>query len=489
MRKFSIDKVGKQPVLKFLSLILFLGCGWHCAPPPKMDDIDPHSKDLTTKKLFSRSELINLDYPFGRYGTDIPLGDPDVEWQRSHPDIKVFVPTGSGYYNADNEHFLVFNAPKSEELLALWTQSSVEGHGDNHLVLARSSDGENWSLPEYLVGALYGVGGKQASWGFPIVNNKGDIFIFYTKEIDLADNSPQLSGAMGCIVSDDNGNSWSVPKEIVMPRSRYDHPDPSYPKNWIVWQKPIKDQEGKWIAGYTLWTSNEVVKSEKNWVNTDSRSYFMRFMNIDECENAEDIEINWYPENDNGLSVENKTYPHLSTAQEPAMVLLPDGKLFCVMRTMTGYVYYSQSSDNGKSWQKPQMLRYSDSGEGVKHPMSPCPLFKLEDGKYMLIFHNNDGSRLGYDQSKKEWRINVANVVRNPTYFTVGEYKANARQPIWFKEPVEILNTHDVAIPPKMTAEIGTYPSITHFKGKTVLWYPDRKRYLLGKYLDHLLED
>jgi hypothetical protein len=156
---------------------------------------------------------------------------------------------------------------------------------------------------------------------------------------------------------------------------------------------------------------------------------------------------------------------------------------------MTGFVYYSLSSDNGKSWQKPQMLRYSDSGEGIKHPMSPCPLFQLKDGKYLLIFHNNDGSRLGYEQSNKEWQINVANVVRNPTFMTIGEYKADAAQPIWFMEPVEILNTNDVAIPPKMTAEIGTYPSITHFNNKTVLWYPDRKRYLLGKYLDKLLED
>lgn len=487
MGKFSYQKVGKGPLLKFLSLILFIGSTWYCVPSPKKNGIDAQLKNSSNKKLFSRSELISLNYPFGKYGNDIPLGDPDVEWQRSNPDIKVFVPTGSGFYNADNEHFLVFKAPKSEELLALWTQSSVEGYGDNHLVLARSGDGEKWTSPKYLAGSIYGVGGKQASWGFPIVNIKGDIYIFYTKEINLADNSPQLSGAMGCIVSRDNGHTWSEPKEIAMPRSKYDHPNESYPKNWIVWQKPIKDQEGKWIAGYTLWTSNEVVKSEKNWVNTDSRSYFMSFVNMDDCDNPEDIEIEWYPENDKGLTVDNNTYPHLSTAQEPALVLLPNGNLFCVMRTMTGFVYYSVSSDNGKSWEEPKMLRYSDTGEGIKHPMSPCPIFRLEDGRYLLIFHNNNGNRLGYDQSEKNWSINVANVVRNPTFFSVGEFKEDAKQPIWFKEPIEILNTHDVAIPPKMTAEIGTYPSITQFRGNTVLWYPDRKRYLLGKYLDDFL--
>lgn len=28
------------------------------------------------------------------------------------------------------------------------------------------------------------------------------------------------------------------------------------------------------------------------------------------------------------------------------------------------------------------------------------------------------------------------------------------------------------------------YPSITEFQGRTILWYQDRKRFLLGKYLD-----
>jgi len=56
---------------------------------------------------------------FGKYGKNVPLGDPDVEWKRSKPDICVYLPKGSGIYNGDNEHFLVFKAPKSDELLAL----------------------------------------------------------------------------------------------------------------------------------------------------------------------------------------------------------------------------------------------------------------------------------------------------------------------------------------------------------------------------------
>ena len=462
----------------FLSLFFFVLIIVSCSTTEK------NLKKTGVKKLFSRDQLIDMGYPFGKYGKDIPLGDPDIEWKRSNPDIKVFVPTGSGIYNGDNEHFFVFKAPKSEGLLALWTQSSVEGHGDNHLVLARSADAKNWSAPKYLVGSKYGIGGLQASWGFPIVSENGRIYIFYTKEIEIFDNSRQGSGTMGCIYSDDNGFNWTEPEEIKIPRSKYDNPNKKYPKNWIVFQKPIKDKEGKWITGYTLITSKSIMKSEKNWVNSDSRCYFMRFMNIDENPSPEEIQIEWYPENDLGLEVENPVYPHMSVAQEPAVVLLPDGRLFTIMRNMTGYIYYSVSSDNGKTWNVPKMLKYSDNGEGVQHPISPCPLFKMSDGKFILIFHNNTGERLGYNQADKKWKINVANIIRNPTFYTVGEYREDAEQPIWFNEPVEFLNTQDIAVPPKKSAEIGTYPSITEYQGKSILWYPDRKRYLLGKYLD-----
>lgn len=72
----------------------------------------------------------------------------------------------------------------------------------------------------------------------------------------------------------------------------------------------------------------------------------------------------------------------------------------------------------------------------------------------------------------------------------MGEFRANAYQPIWFSQPKQILDTDGVIVGPKRTAEIATYTSLTEWKGKRVLWYPDRKYYLLGKYItDELLSD
>src|ERR1700712_1150509 len=86
------------------------------------------------------------------------------EWKRTRPDVVVYIPKSKD--DGDNEHFLVFPAPKSSELLAIWTQSSVEGHGDNRAMIARSKDGKNWTAPNMITGRK-GTNNAQASWAFP----------------------------------------------------------------------------------------------------------------------------------------------------------------------------------------------------------------------------------------------------------------------------------------------------------------------------------
>ena len=72
----------------------------------------------------------------------------------------------------------------------------------------------------------------------------------------------------------------------------------------------------------------------------------------------------------------------------------------------------------------------------------------------------------------------------------MGEFRADAHQPVWFSRPMQILDTDGITLPPKKTAEIGTYTSLTEWRGRRILWYPDRKHFLLGKYIsDELLAD
>ena len=440
-------------------------------------------------RLMTKQEYIEAGYPFGRYVEGVPKGDPQQEWRRSNPDIVVYRPKTDGDWDGDNEHFLVFRAPKSDELLALWTQSSCEGKGDNHLVLARSSDAVNWSEPEFLVGTRKGTNEPQASWGFPVVSAKGRIYVFYTKEEPLYDISRQCSGSLGCIYSDDNGYSWVDGGSLYMPRVKYDHPDPGVPRNWIVWQIPIRDSKGRYLAGYTLNTSLVHLDRGLQWWQWENRCYFMRFDNIDDNPDPKDIKITWLPESEDGVAIDNPNVPGLSFASEPSCVLLPDGRLFITMRTMTGYIWYAISGDDGVSWTEPRILRYKDDGEKVKHPLSPCPIYKLADGRYILLFHNNDGNMGRFSQFKEKWNFNQLNCLRNPTFIAVGEYRGEAQQPIWFSSPYQLLDTDGIAVGPKGTAEIGTYTSLTYWRERHILWYPDRKYYLLGKYIDEAIEE
>jgi hypothetical protein len=162
--------------------------------------------------------------------------------------------------------------------------------------------------------------------------------------------------------------------------------------------------------------------------------------------------------------------------------------LLVVMRTLTGHPYYSVSKDDGATWRDPEPLLYRDGGETVNHPISPCPLFRLADGRFLLVYHNNDGTLGSHSQWTKVWKTNEANHIRRPTFIALGEFRPQARQPIWFSPPRQILDTDGVIVGPKKTAEVGTYPSLTEWHGRRTLWYPDRKYYLLGRYLpDELL--
>lgn len=410
------------------------------------------------------------------------------EWLRTKPDVVVYLPRGLS--DGDNEHFQVFPSPKGDELLAIWTQSSVEGRGDNRIAFARSLDGVNWSDPVILAGKGPGRNEPQASWAFPVVARTGRIYCFYTKELAKTDVR-QSSGTMGCLYSDDDGFTWIRGADIDVPRTKYDHPDPSYPPNWIVWQQPVRDRRGRWIVGCTRVSSEATVpKPGRNWCDIDSRSAFLRFENLDEGPPPEKLRITWLPRKGAGLEVPHKVYPEISVCQEPAPVLLPDGRLFCVMRTMTGRIAYALSDDDGDTWTKPEALRYRDGGEAVKNPIAPTPLYRIADGRYILLFNNNDGRRGPYNQFGKKWRGNQLNHLRHPAFMAVGEFRPAAHQPLWFSKPRKILDTGGVIFGPKATASVAMYPSLTEWRGDRILWYPDRKHFLLGKRLpDALLED
>jgi hypothetical protein len=141
------------------------------------------------------------------------------------------------------------------------------------------------------------------------------------------------------------------------------------------------------------------------------------------------------------------------------------------------------------SWRPTEILRRQDNGTEMLHPKSPCPLYRLADGRYLLFYHNHDGTGYG---ARGPHDMNA----RRPIFLAVGRYRPGAHQPLWFGEPRLLFDTDGVALGPgNGTVEGGRtwlalYGSLTEVGGERILWYPDRKHFLLGRLLsDELLSD
>ena len=406
--------------------------------------------------------------------------DISTELRRTEPDYVVYVPKSMDGSTNDtgNEHFLVFDGPDGS-LMAVWTQSHHEGHGDHRIVFSRSDDeGESWAEPLRIAGPPAKGEGHQASWGFPLVSQSGRIYVLWNQHQGFADVHHQFTGSMDGRYSDDAGKTWSEPVTIPMPRSPYDHPDPRYHGNWIVWQRPDRLADGKYFVGYTRWLSKMVRRplyadpqGQSHPWSDECVCEFMRFENLDDDPEPQDLSITYTAWGDEALRVPYYLDPLISVAQEPSVVVLPDGRLFCVMRTMAGYIWYSLSSDAGTTWCNPRPLLRRDHGTVIEEPIRCCPIYQLADGRYVLLHHLRLEGRKYEDSAHN----------RRPAYLALGEFRPGAEQPLWFSESKQFMDNDNVGIGPRPRIDLGVYSSITNRGGNDVLWHPDRKFFLVGK--------
>ena len=155
-----------------------------------------------------------------------------------------------------------------------------------------------------------------------------------------------------------------------------------------------------------------------------------------------------------------------------------------VMRTRNGQIWYTVSDDHGHSWRPTEMLRYKDDGEPMENPVSPTPLYRLNDGRYLQLLQNHDG--WGYGAVG----IGDSNSSRRPQFISLGEYRPDAHQPIWFSDPVLLFDTNCVGVPPFYKWWLSMYASLTELNGERIFWYSDRKVFGLGRYItDEMLAE
>ena len=402
--------------------------------------------------------------------------DPSIDMDVVPHDYVVYVPKQprneserdfSAIGDTFNDHFHVLDDPSRGMLYAFWTQGSHEACEDEHIAFSKSSDkGKTWTEPVLLAGSHDRVNPTPvAGWQQPMLSRSGRLYCLWNQETTV---KKHLCGVMMGRYSDDQGETWSEPELVPFPsREDMDPADPSIPPSWCNWQRPLRlGARGKYLVGCSR--HGQAPYDERPGCKVE----FWQYESIDDDPEIRDIKISFFSTGRQSfyatmVKTEENYVPREGPAiEEAAIVGLPDGRLFAMMRSSLGHPVWSQSKDDGKTWTVPKVLLDHDGGTAFKHPRSPCPLFDLEgpearSGKYFALIHNTfDFNGISAYQN------------RGPLYKIEGTFMPEADQPIWFSSP-ELFSPRDTGN--------SFYASYTALDGEGVFWFNDYKFYLFGK--------
>ena len=98
-------------------------------------------------------------------------------------------------------------------------------------------------------------------------------------------------------------------------------------------------------------------------------------------------------------------------------------------------------------------------------------------GDYGLFIHNHDGHYKNFGPADSHGH-------RRPICLVRSHFQAGADQLVWFDEPVLFMDHTGVRLGKPGTGgrlDLALYSSFTVRNDQAVLWYPDRKFFLLGR--------
>jgi len=289
-------------------------------------------------------------------------------------------------------------------LCILTTGSGHEGASGQHVVALRSSDrGRTWSAPVDVEPA----DGPEASYAVLLKAPAGRVFAFYNHNTDnlrrvKADDPPYKGGwctrvdTLGYYVfkySDDHGRTWSKQRFPIPVREfEIDRENPyagAVRFFWNVGRPFLHDgaayvplhKVGRFGQGFLARTEGVLLRSENLLTEADPQR------------------VTWQtlPDGDIGLRAAAGGGP---VAEEQSFCVLSDGSFFCVYRTTDGRPACAYSRDGGRTWSRPQYMRYAD-GRPIKHPRAANFAWKCSNGRYLYWFHNHGGR--SYEGRNPAW--------------------------------------------------------------------------------------
>lgn len=276
-------------------------------------------------------------------------------------------------------------------LCTVTTGVGHEGEPGQHVVAMRSTDqGKTWSAPVPLEPA----DGPEASYSVMFKTSFGRIYCFYNHNTDQLKSVKRENGltykrvdTLGYYVfkySDDQGRTWS-PKRYNVPVREFevDRNNVYAGKVRFLWNvgRPVTH------AGNVIITLHKVAAIGEGYI-AQSEGVFLRSPNLQTERDPEKITFDTFPEGDIGIRAPDGIG---RIAEEHSLVTLSDGSLFCIYRTVAGYPAYVISRDGARTWSTPAFMAYAPGGPLIKHPRAATFIWRCQNGKYLLWFHNHGG--------------------------------------------------------------------------------------------------
>lgn len=313
-----------------------------------------------------------------------PLSDDDTI-----PDLRNITKGNMIYSDGYMDQPYIIHMADSTWLCEYTHGSTVEG-GLEDIMLSRSNDLKTWS-PSINIEPVLGY--IQTSYGVPYITPYGRIYLIYNYN---GDNIQKLNnvwirndtlGWMCYKYSDDNGLTWSKRYRIPLRETAVDLTNDWQGAVQMFWTicKPIHSSIGL-LYSFTKIHKYSDATGEEGWV--------MNCPNIDQERNPANLQWQLLPGSDVGIK--NSIYTH---EEEFNLVQLDNNNLYCISRTDAGVITFSVSNDLGNSWSTPAVLKYAmgtANDRNFKNPRA-CPrIFKCQNHKYLLWFHNNSTTSFSY---------------------------------------------------------------------------------------------
>lgn len=274
------------------------------------------------------------------------------------------------------------------------TSPGEEGDEIQYIVSTYSFDqGKTWSVPIEIEAAGNGI---EASWAMPLVTDFDRIYVFYTYNGDtiknFPDGKPMRSDTHGWYCyrySDDKGKNWSERYRLDMRKTKSDRHNDFSGDVQMFWGigEPVTKGSDMWFSFTKL--GKYFLQEGEGWI------YYS-----DNILAEKDVsKVNWqlFPNGDEGLRS-----PEFGSVQEEFNIqpLHVEDGLYCVYRTTLGQPAHAYSYDKGKTWSVPELMSYAN-GFPLRNPRA-CPrIWKCENGKYLLWYHNNGAT--GFEHRNPAW--------------------------------------------------------------------------------------